>query len=175
MREKGSKMKKIALLVESLFEESELIYPYHRLREDYEVVLVGSEAKTVYKSKAGYGVESEISSKDAKPSDFDGVYIPGGYSPDQMRKHEETINFVKAVYENNKPVAAVCHGPWVLADAGLLKDKKATSTPTIKHDIINAGAKWEDSEVVCDSNLITSRSPKDLPAHVKAFVEAIEK
>ena len=91
-----------------------------------------------------------------------------------MRKHEATINFVKKVHENGKPIAAVCHGPWVLADAGFLNGVKATSTPTIKNDLINAGAKWEDREVVVDNNVITSRSPKYLPAHVKAFVDALK-
>ena len=167
-------MKKIAVLVESLFEESELIYPYHRLREDFDVVLVGSEKDVEYPSKAGYKVKSDISSKEADPSEFDGVYIPGGYSPDGMRKHEATIDFVKKVHENGKPIAAVCHGPWVVADAGLLNGIKATSTPTIKNDLINAGAKWEDREVVIDNKVITGRSPEDLPAHVKAFVEAIK-
>lgn len=168
-------MKKIAVLVEALFEESELIYPYHRLREDFEVVLVGSEKDKEYPSKAGYLVKSDISSKEANPDDFDGAYIPGGYSPDGMRKHRETVDFIKNLHDQQKPVAAICHGPWVLADAGILDGKKATSTPTIKHDIINAGAKWEDSEVVVDDKIITSRSPQDLPAHVKAFVEELNK
>lgn len=168
-------MKKIAVLVEALFEESELIYPYHRLREDFEVVLVGSEKDKEYPSKAGYLVKSDISSKEANPDDFDGAYIPGGFSPDGMRKHQETVDFIKAIHDKGKPVAAICHGPWVLADAGILDGKKATSTPTIKHDIINAGAKWEDSEVVVDDKIITSRSPQDLPAHVKVFVEELNK
>ncbi len=133
-----------------------------------------SEKDVEYPSKAGYKVKSDISSKEADPSEFDGVYIPGGYSPDGMRQHEATIEFVKKVHENGKPIAAVCHGPWVVADAGLLDGIKATSTPTIKNDLINSGAKWEDREVVVDNKAITSRSPKDLPAHVKAFVEALK-
>ncbi|ACV29080.1 General stress protein 18 [Anaerococcus prevotii] len=167
-------MKKIVVLLESLFEKSELIYPYHRLREDFDVVLVGSEKYVEYPSKAGYKVKSDIISKEAYPSEFDGVYIPGAYSPDGMRKHEATINFVKKFHENGKSIAAVCHGPWVVSDAGLLDGVKASSTPTIKKDLINAGAKWEDREVVVYNNIITRRSPKDLPAHVKAFVDALK-
>lgn len=169
-------MKKIAVLVENNFEESELLYPYHRLREDFEVTLVGTKADTEYVGKhGGLTVKSDVASSDVSAEEFDGVYIPGGFSPDGMRKCEATVKFVKDLYEADKVVAAVCHAPWVLAEAGILEGKKVTSVPTIKTDIVNAGANWVDEETVIDGNIITARTPVDLPAHLKAVVEALNK
>lgn len=169
-------MKKIAILVENKFEESELIYPYHRFREDYEVVLVGTEAETEYEGKAGaYKVKSDIASSDAKADEFDAVYVPGGFSPDGMRKCEATVNFVKEMNEAGKIIGAICHGPWVLVEADILKDVKATSVKTISTDVKNAGANWVDEETVVDGNIITARTPEDLPAHVTRFVEELGK
>lgn len=166
-------MKKIAVLIENLFDDEELIAPYHRLREDYEVVLVGTEKDKEYKSKSGFTKKSDISSKEISASDFDGVVIPGGFSPDYMRRSEDTVKFVKELHEQNKPVAAICHAGWVLAEALDLEGVKLTSTPTIRTDLENAGADWIDEEVVEDKNIVTSRSPKDIPAFVKKFVELV--
>ena len=167
-------MKKVAVLIENNFEESELLYPYHRLREDFEVDLVGSEADTEYVGKSGgLKVKSDLASKDVKASDYDAVYIPGGYSPDAMRKNEDTVKFVKELHEAGKLVGAVCHGPWVLVEAGILEGVKATSVPTIKTDVINAGANWVDEETVIDQNIVTERTPKELPVQIKTFVEEL--
>ena len=167
-------MKKIAVLVENNFEESELLYPYHRLREDFEVTLVGTKADTEYVGKhGGLTIKSDVASSDVSAEEFDGVYIPGGFSPDGMRKCEATVKLVKDLYGADKIVAAVCHAPWVLAEAGILEGKKVTSVPTIKTDIKNAGANWVDEETVIDGNIITARTPVDLPAHLKAVVEAL--
>ena len=169
-------MKKIAILVENKFEEPELIYPYWRLKEDYEVILVGTESDTEYVGKAGgYKMKSDIASSDAKASDFDAVYIPGSFSPDAMRQSEDTVNFVKEMNESGKIIGAICHGPWVLVEADILKDIKATSVKTISTDVKNAGANWVDEETVVDGNIITARTPKDLPAHVTTFVKELEK
>ena len=169
-------MKKVAILIENKYEEPELIYPYWRLKEDYEVVLVGTEADTEYVGKAGgYKMKSDITSSDAKASDFDAVYIPGGFSPDAMRQSEDTVNFVKEMHEAGKLIGAICHGPWVLAEADILDGVKATSVKTISTDIKNAGANWVDEETVVDNNIVTARTPEDLPAHVTRFVEELGK
>ncbi|WP_296143015.1 type 1 glutamine amidotransferase domain-containing protein [uncultured Anaerococcus sp.] len=169
-------MKKVAILIENKYEEPELIYPYWRLKEDYEVVLVGTEADTEYVGKAGgYKMKSDIASSDAKASDFDAVYIPGGFSPDAMRQSEDTVNFVKEMHEAGKLIGAICHGPWVLAEADILDGVKATSVKTISTDIKNAGANWVDEETVVDNNIVTARTPEDLPAHVTRFVEELGK
>lgn len=169
-------MKKVAILIENKYEEPELIYPYWRLKEDFEVVLVGTEADTEYVGKAGgYKMKSDIASSEAKASDFDAVYVPGGFSPDGMRKCEATVNFVKEMNESGKIIGAICHGPWVLVEADILKDIKATSVKTISTDVKNAGANWVDEETVVDGNIITARTPKDLPAHVTTFVKELEK
>lgn len=169
-------MKKVAILIEDLFEEMELLYPYYRLQEEgYEVHLVGTEKDTVYKGKTGdYPVKSTHSSKEINPKDYDAVVVPGGYSPDQMRRCEATIDFVKSLDKEDKPIAAICHGPWIMASSCDLKGKKMTSFYSIKDDLINAGANFVDEEVVVDGNLITSRTPKDLIPWTKAIIKAIE-
>ena len=167
-------MKTIAVLLENMFDEQELIYPYHRLREDYNVHLVSPEIKT-YVSKEGYTLESTHSIEDIDPKDYDGIFIPGGFSPDYMRRSPELINFVKEVDKADKPIAAICHGGWMLISSVDLKGVKATSFSAIKDDMVNAGADWVDEETVVDGNIITGRTPLDLPSLVVTFVEEIEK
>ena len=168
-------MKKIAILIENMFDEQELIYPYHRLKEDYQVELIGSEADTKYTSKSGYQHQSDKASRDVSADDYAGLYIPGGFSPDYMRRNQATLDLVKAFDQAKKPIAAICHGPWLLASVADLTDRDITSYPSIKHDLIHAGAKWHDEPVVVSQHLVTSRSPADLTAHVKKFVELLEK
>lgn len=167
-------MKKIAILIENQFDEQELIYPYHRLREDYEVDLIGSEAGHSYQSKSGFVQKSDLASKDAKAEDYMAVYIPGGFSPDYMRRCQATIDFVREMDKANKPIAAICHGPWLLASALDLKGKELTSFSSIRIDLENAGAKWLDQEVVVSHNLFTARNPMDLPAHLKEFTKHLK-
>lgn len=167
-------MKKVAVLIENLFNEKELIYPYYRLLEDYEVDLIGSEKDFSYRSEDGLRISSDYSSADVNPDDYDAVFIPGGYSPDYMRRNEATVSFVKSLFEKNKPIGAVCHAGWMLVEACDINDKEVTSVSSIKTDMENAGGKWVDREFVVDGNLITARGPKDLPSLVKAFVKEIE-
>lgn len=167
-------MKKVALLIEDLFDEQELIYPFHRLREDFEVVLIGGEADKLYKSKSGFGLKSDIASADARAEDYVGVYIPGGFSPDYMRRTEATVDFVRAMDQAKKPIAAICHGPWMLASAVDLQGVEVTSFYSIKDDLIHAGAQWLDQAVVQSGHYITARNPKDLAQHVQAFVAALK-
>ena len=169
-------MKKIAVLIENNFEESELLYPYHRFREDFEVDLVGSEKDKEYVGKSGgLKVKSDIASSEVKASDYEAVYVPGGYSPDAMRKCQAAIDFVKKMHDDGKIVAAICHGPWLLVEAGILDGVKATSVKQISTDLKNAGAIWVDEETVVDNKIITARTPKDLPVQIKKIVEELNK
>lgn len=165
-------MKKVAILLEDFFDEQEVIYPYHRLREDYQVDLISSEKKD-HKSKQGFAFEADFLVDDVDASDYDGVYIPGGFSPDYMRQSEELKKFVSDIHDANKPIAAICHGPWMLISSLDLNGKNIASVGAIKDDVINSGANHKDEEVVVDGNLVTSRTPVDLPANVKAFVELL--
>ncbi len=168
-------MKRVAILIENLFDERELIYPYYRLLEEgYEVHLVGSEKDTVYSSKAGVTERSTHASIEVSAKDYDAVIIPGGFSPDNMRRCKPTVEFVKDMDKENKIIAAICHGPWMMASCCDLKGKKITAFYSIKDDLVNAGGEYIDEEVVVDGNLITSRTPKDLPAFLKAIIEKLK-
>lgn len=167
-------MKKVAVLIENMFDERELVYPYFRLLEEgYEVHLVGTEKDTVYSGKTDFTETSSHASKDISADDYAGVVIPGGFSPDYMRRCKATVDFVKEMDRQNKPIATICHGGWMLASACDLKDRKVTAFYAIKDDLVNAGADFVDEEVVIDGNLISSRTPKDLPAFMKAVVGEI--
>lgn len=167
-------MRKVAVLIEDLYQVLEVWYPYLRLREEgIQTVLVGTGKKT-YKSKDGYPAEEELSIKKAKADDFDAVVIPGGYAPDILRRYAEVNNFVIDMYKKKKLVAAICHGGWVLVSAGILRGKKVTGFYAIKDDLINAGAKFIDKEVVVDGNLITSRNPYDLPAFCTEIIKKLK-
>lgn len=167
-------MKKIAILIEDLFNERELIYPYYRLLEEgYEVHLVGPKKDAVYTSKSGLTEKSTHASNEIRAEDYDGVVIPGGFSPDFMRRTRATVDFVREMDKLNKPVAAICHGGWMLASACNLKGKKVTSFFSIKDDMVHAGAEYIDKEVVVSGNIITSRNPNDLPVFLKTIVEKL--
>ena len=167
--------KKVALFVEELYQDQEVWYPLYRLREEgASVVTIGSGRAKEYKSKYGYPIKEDLSIDKAKPEEFDGVVIPGGYAPDQMRRHPGFASFVKKMVESRKPTGSICHGPWILASAGVLKGKKVTGFFAIKDDLVNAGATYLDQEVVQDGCLITSRTPDDLPAFMRTFLKALE-
>lgn len=167
-------MNKVAILVEDQYQVLEVWYPYLRLREEgIETVLVGTGAKKEYRSKEGYLAEEELSIKKADADDFIAVVIPGGYAPDILRRYKEVNDFVKKIYAKGKVVAAICHGGWVLASAGILKGKRVTSFFAIKDDMVNAGAQFLDKEVVVDGNVITSRNPYDLPAFCRELIKKI--
>lgn len=166
-------MTKVAILVADLFEDSELFYPYYRLQEEgYEIDLVGEKKDITYKGKNGTTAVSTIASLDISANDYDAVVIPGGYSPDHMRRCAETVQFVREMDQQNKPIAAICHGPWMMASSCELKGRTVTGFFSIKDDLVNAGANYVDQDVVMDGNLITSRTPKDLPVFVKAIINA---
>lgn len=166
--------KTIALYADILYQEMELWYPLYRLQEaGARVVVVAGEAGKTYTSKLGYPVKSEAAYKDLDPAKFDGMIVPGGFAPDYMRRHAEASTFVQAMNSAGKLVAAVCHGPWMLCQADVLRGRRATSFFAIKTDVVNAGAEWTDAEVVRDRNLVTSRKPEDLPAFMKGCLAVI--
>jgi len=168
---------KIALLVDNFYQEMEVWYPLFRFQEaGAQVVTVGAEAGKTYTSKLGYPVQAQLSYDQVKAGDFDGVVVPGGYAPDHIRRHPKANQFVADMNTQGKLVAAICHGGWVLCSAhGMLRGRRATCFYAIKDDIVNAGARYEDAEVVVDGNLVTSRKPEDLPAFCRAALEVLDR
>ncbi len=168
--------KRVAILAENMYQEMELWVPYYRLREEgAEVKVVGAGGARTYTSKHGYPVNVDVQAEAVSAVEFDAVVVPGGYAPDMMRRHAAMVKLVHEAFQQGKVVAAICHAGWMLASAGILKGKKATSFFAIKDDMINAGATWVDEEVVVDGTLITSRKPDDLPAFCRAIVLALSK
>jgi len=166
--------KRVAVLVEQKYEELELWYPTLRLREAGAVVeLVGPEAGKTYPSKLGYPAKATLAAVDAKAADFDGVVIPGGFAPDYVRRSQPMLELVRGLHARGKPLAAICHGPWVLCSTPALKGRTATGFHSIRDDMENAGATFVDREVVVDGHVITSRTPDDLPAFTKALLAAL--
>ncbi len=169
------KDKSVAVLLEDMYNEFEFWYPYYRLKEaGAKVTVVGSGRLPTFHSKIGLPAAAEKSAEAVSAADFDGVVIPGGYSPDQMRRFPAMVKLVRDLYGQGKIVAAICHADWMLCSADILKDRTATSFFSIKDDLIHAGAKWVDQEVVVDGNLITSRKPDDLPTFMKAVIAALK-
>jgi protease I len=167
--------KSIAILAEDMYEDLELWYPYYRLIEEgAKVKIIGPEVK-VYQSKHGYPVQSDLKADEASIDEFDGIIIPGGFAPDRLRRYPSVLKLVRDIFEKGGVVASICHGGWVTISAGIMNGKRATGVSAIKDDLINAGATYLDQEVVVDNNLITSRTPKDLPAYLPAVIAAFKK
>jgi protease I len=166
--------KRVAVLVEQKYEELEVWYPVYRLREaGCQVTLVGPEAGKVYQSKLGYPAKADAAAADVSAADFDAVVIPGGFAPDYVRRSEAMLKLVRDAHAQAKPLAAICHGPWVLCSTEALRGRRATGFHSIKDDMANAGATFVDAEVVVDGHVITSRKPEDLPAFLAALLKAL--
>ena len=169
-------MAKVAFIMDEMFEDSEFRVPYERIKEaGHDPVVIGLESgKTVQGKRGSEKVDIEVGIDSAKADGFDGLVIPGGYSPDKIRTSAAMVRFTQSIAGAGKPVAAICHAGWMLAEAGLVQGKTVTSWPSIKTDLVNAGAEWVDQEVVEDGNIITSRKPDDLEPFTKAFLSQLE-
>lgn len=171
----------VAILATHGFEESELLVPAEALRRasaTVKVISLPASDDTIRGWADGeWGTEDvsvDMSVDDASASDFDALVLPGGLSnPDKLRMHPGAVSFVRDFFEQHKPVAAICHGPWMLVEADVVRDRTVTSYPSIRTDLENAGAHWVDEEVVVDQGLVTSRTPKDLGAFVDKMLEEI--
>lgn len=168
--------KRIAFLATDGFEQVELTKPWEAVKDaGGQPVLVSPKDGDIqgvnHDEKADkFSVDQSIS--DASAEDYDALVLPGGvFNPDSLRTNEDCVNFVRDFFKQHKPVAAVCHGPWTLIEADVVRGRKVTSWPSLKTDLINAGANWVDEECVCDQGLVTSRNPDDLPAFCSKAVE----
>ena len=169
------KNKKIAILVEHHYQDMEVWFPYYRLIEEgAEVVFAGTGSAASYQGKFGYPAKADTEAGKLKAKDLDAVIIPGGWAPDFLRRYDSVLKLVREMDEAGKVVASVCHGGWVLVSANILKGRKATCFFAIKDDIIAAGAKYMDQEVVIDKNLVTSRKPEDLTAFMVEIIKLLK-
>lgn len=169
-------MKKIAVIITDLFEDSEYTEPAEAFRSaGHELVHLELESgKTIKGKKDGVEVKIDKSVDDVKASDFDALLIPGGFSPDKLRAHDGPVKFVKDFFETDRPIFSICHGPQLLISAEVLNGRKITGWRSISVDLKNAGAEYIDEELVEDGNLISSRHPGDLPAFIKASLKKLE-
>jgi protease I len=170
--------KKVAILVEDGFEQVELTSPKAALEEAGAKTYIISPKRDKVKgwehTKWGQEFPVDVAIEQANASDYDALLLPGGVmNPDKLRVNKQAIQFVHSFFDQQKPVAAICHGPWVLVEADVVNGRKMTSYPSIQTDLKNAGANWVDQEVVVDQGLVTSRSPDDLPAFNRKLVEEI--
>ncbi|MBM7663461.1 protease I [Bacillus mesophilus] len=170
------KSKRIIQLVSPDFEDLELWYPVLRLREEGAIVdIVGEKAGEKYIGKYGVPITSDLSFKEINVDDYDAILVPGGWSPDLLRRFDEVLNMVKTMDDQKKPIGQICHAGWVLISARILSGKTVTSTPGIKDDMENAGAIWVDEPVVVDGHIISSRRPPDLPDYMREFIKVLSK
>lgn len=166
--------KRVAILVEDMFNIHEFWYPYYRLREEgAKVVVVGSGRKKQFTGKPATEVDADAAADQVSAADFDGVVIPGGYAPDMMRRHPAMVKLVADTARAGKLVAAICHAGWMLCSAEVLQGRKVTSFFAIRDDMVHAGANWVDEPVVIDQNLVTSRTPDDLPQFMPAVIKVL--
>lgn len=169
---------KVAILTENGFEQEELTSPREAMQRAGVQVEIVSPQRTEVKAwdKANWGIRVKVDRTldEARVEDYDGLMLPGGVmNPDKLRQNEKAIEFIRHFMESGKPIAAICHAPQSLIETGLLKGRTMTSYPSLKTDLINAGVNWVDREVVVDRGLVTSRSPKDLPAFNKKVLEEL--
>ncbi len=166
---------KVLMISADNFEDTELLVPYYRLKEEGIHVDIASMKKDAIKGKHGYEVAVDKTLKEVKPESYDLLVLPGGKAPEAVSKEKEAIDIAKHLFEKNKPVAAICHGPQTLISAGLMKGRHATCYKSVAQEMKESGALYEDKEVVIDGNLVTSRQPSDLPAFVRETMKLIKK
>jgi protease I len=170
--------KRIAILATDGFEQSELTGPRDGLKAaGFDVHVVApkpGEIKGWKHTEWGDAVPVDVELSNARPEDYDALVLPGGQmNPDSLRMKPEAVDFVRAFARDGKTLAAICHGPWLLVESGAAKGREVTSWPSVKTDLVNAGARWKDAPVVVDGNIITSRKPDDIPAFTDAVIKAL--
>jgi protease I len=165
--------KTILFFAGPLYEDLELWYPKIRLEEEGARTVVAGTGEKTYQGKRGYPLTVDTDVDRIEAGDFDGLVIPGGYAPDIMRRSQKLLQLTREIYQAGKPVAFICHAGWVPISAGIVRGKRGTSVGAIKDDLVNAGMLWEDSPVVVDGNMISSRTPADLPQFCKAIIAAL--
>lgn len=164
----------ISILVEKFYQDLEVWYPYLRFREaGFKTEFVGIGGVKNYTGKNGYPLMAERDIKEVKASDLSALLIPGGWAPDFLRQNEDVLALVREMDRSKKPIGAICHAGWVIASAGIVAGRKLTSYVAIRDDLVNAGAEWVDAEVVVDKNLVTSRTPMDLPAFCREILKLL--
>ena len=172
------KGKRVAFLFTEGAEQAEVVEPLEAVKKagaDVDIVSLETGEVEMWKHfDKGDKITADKAVKDADASDYDGLVLPGGVAnPDQLRADRDAVKFVRAFFEQDKPVGVICHGPWMLVETGVAKGRKVTSWPSLRTDLENAGAKWVDEEVVVDNGLVTSRKPDDLPAFNAKLIEGI--
>jgi protease I len=170
--------KRVAVLVENGFEQSELVEPKKALEEAgaRAEVISPQQGKVKAWNHTNWGIEVPVDRplNEAKPDEYDALLLPGGVlNPDKLRINPKAIEFIRHFVTSGKPIAAICHGPWTLIEAGAVKGRRMTSWPSLATDLRNAGANWVDEEVVVDNGLVTSRKPDDIPAFNRKTIEEI--
>lgn len=167
-------MKKMLILLENGVEDSEFIYPYYRFQEaGYKMDIVAPKAKREYIGKRGGIFTSEFSPSEVDLDLYDAIIVPGGQAPDKMRIHQEMVELIKDANAKGKVIAAICHGPQMLIEADIVKGKKVTSWPSVRTDLKNAGARVVNEASVVDGNIVTSRSPQDLPDFCRSVLNLL--
>lgn len=163
--------RRVLILTGEIYEDLELWYPKLRLEEaGAEVIVAGPKAATHYNGKHGYPCVSDAAIDQMSESEFDALVVPGGFMPDKLRRDKAVLDLVNAFDKAKKPIAAICHGGWIPISAGVYKGVRVTGSPGIKDDLVNAGAVYEDAEVVVDGHHVSSRRPDDLPAFCRALI-----
>jgi protease I len=167
--------KTILLFAAPLYEDLELWYPKIRLEEEGARTVVAGVGEKTYQGKRGYPLTVDTSVDQIEAVQFDGLVIPGGYAPDILRRYPKVLRLTREIFDAGKPVGFICHAGWVPISAGIVRGKRGTSVGAIKDDLVNAGMLWEDSPVVVDGNLISSRTPADLAVFMKALIAALQR
>jgi len=165
----------VLVLVGPDYEDLEVWYPKLRLEEAGYAVKLAGIGEREYRGKHGYPCPVDGSVADFRAEDLAGLVVPGGWAPDKLRRDPEVLRRVREVHEAGGMVATICHGPWVLISAGIVRGRRMTSTVGIRDDLVNAGARWVDEPAVVDGNIVSARVPKDLPAFGRAVLEALER
>ncbi len=171
---RGGTMKVLIISADD-FEDTELLVPYYRMLEEGHDVDIASMRKGKIKGKKGYEVEANKALRDVNSGEYDFLILPGGKASEAIRKEQKALDIVRDLFDKNKPVAAICHGPQTLISAGLMKGKHATCYRSVAPEMKEAGADYEDNEVIVDGNLITSRQPSDLTAFMREIMKKIKK